>query len=129
MRIKSIANLGNISGKKILLRLDLNVPIKNNRIKDDYKIACTVKTIKFLLKKNAKIIIISHLGRPAGKHVESLSLKPVARRLEKFINKKIEILENHEGFEVEDRIARMNPGDVFIMENIRFHPGEDKIIK
>ena len=126
MRIKSVRNLNGLSGKKVLLRLDLNVPIKNGKIKDDYKIVQSLETVNFLIRKNAKIILISHLGRPDGKIVESFSLSPVAAKISDLLGKKIKIISDFEGFEAGNAVAKMDEGDVLMFENIRFHPGEDK---
>lgn len=125
MRIKSLRSLGDISGKKVLLRTDLNVPIKNGKIKDDYKIVKSLETINFLVKKNAKIIIVSHLGRPEGKRRKSLSLAPIALKLGDFINKKIKFVKDFESFEAGNVISKMSEGDIAMLENIRFYPGED----
>jgi len=126
MRINSIRKLSSLSGKKILLRLDLNVPIKNGKIEDDFKIVKSLKTINFLLNKNAKIIILSHLGRPEGRRVRGLSLKPVALRLGRLLGKNIKIIEDFGGFEPGNVVAEMKEGDLVMFENIRFNPDEDK---
>ena len=85
--MKSIKNLENIENKSVLLRLDLNVPIKNGKIEDTNRIDKIIPTLNFLLTKKAKVIIISHIGRPNGKIVKELSLKPITSYLEKKIIK------------------------------------------
>ena len=83
----------NLNGKKILLRLDLNVPLKNGIVTDQTRIDKVLPVIKFLLKKNSKIIVISHVGRPKGKVNKELSMKPICENLEKKINRKIKIVD------------------------------------
>ena len=85
----------NLNQKKILLRLDLNVPLENGVITDTTRIDKILPVIKFLLNKNSKIIIISHIGRPEGKKNKDLSLKPICENLEKKINKKIRIIDDN----------------------------------
>ena len=87
--MKSIQDLQNLDGKKILLRLDLNVPLKEGKIKDETRINKILSIIKFLLNKKAKIIIISHVGRPRGKINPELSMKPICENLEKKLMKKL----------------------------------------
>ncbi len=84
----------NLSNKTILVRLDLNVPLKNGKITDTHRIDKIIPTIKFLIKNNAKLIIISHIGRPKGKVSKDLSLKPVSENLSKQINLPIKLLKN-----------------------------------
>ena len=93
--MKSIENLNHIENKKILLRLDLNVPILNGKITDTNRIDKILPTIKFLLSKKAKIIIISHIGRPKGKVCNDLSLEPITSYLKQKINKKILLIKEN----------------------------------
>ena len=90
--MKSIENIENIENKRVILRLDLNVPIKNGKITDSNRIDKVMPTIEFLLKKKAKIIIISHVGRPKGKIVKELSLKLVSLYIENKIKKKVSLI-------------------------------------
>ena len=117
--MKSIKNHENLNQKKVLLRLDLNVPLKNGFITDETRIDKILPIIKFLLEKNSKIIIISHIGRPNGKIYKDLSLKPVCENLEKKINKKIKII-NYDIYKLskEDLFENLNEQIVFL-ENIR----------
>ena len=118
----------NLNQKKILLRLDLNVPLENGVITDTTRIDKILPVIKFLLNKNSKIIIISHIGRPEGKKNKDLSLKPICENLEKKINKKIRI--------IDDNIFKLRKDDLFknvseqivFLENIRFYVEEEKTI-
>ena len=93
--MKSIKNQENLNQKKILLRLDLNVPLKDGLIADETRIDKIIPVINFLLKKKSKIIIISHIGRPNGKVDEKLSLKPVCENIEKKINQKIKLIKDN----------------------------------
>ena len=90
MRINSIKLASNIAGKRILLRLDLNVPIKNNKVQDNFKIIALLPTINYLIKRQAKIIIITHLGRPEiDKDKNKFSTKPIAKEMAELLNQKI----------------------------------------
>ena len=123
--MKSIQDLQNLDGKKILLRLDLNVPLEEGKIKDETRINKILSIIKFLLSKKAKIIIISHVGRPGGKINPELSMKPICKNLEEKINEKINL--------ITDDITKIKDKDLFIslnqnvliLENIRFYPEEE----
>ena len=116
----------NLNNKKILLRLDLNVPLKNSIITDQTRIDKILPIIKFLLKKNSKIIIISHIGRPKGKINKDLSLKPVIENLENKIKKKIKLIDKNI-FELKKEDLFKDPSDqIVFLENIRFYPEEEK---
>lgn len=126
MDFKSIDQV-DITGKKLFLRVDFNVPIdKNGKITDDTRIQATLPTINYALTKNAKIILASHLGRPKGKPEAQYSLAPVARKLGQLLKKEVKLAPGCIGPEVENMVAAMNPGDVILLENLRFHPEEEK---
>lgn len=124
MKLKSIAEVKNLSGKKILLRLDCNVPLRGGKIIDDFKILQSLPTIQFLLKRGGRVIIVSHLGRPKGtdKH---LSLRPVQKHLEKLLRQKVEFVPLL-CLKQPKKFNQMQPGSVALLENIRFFPGEEK---
>ncbi len=126
MKIKGIKQCKKLFAKKILLRLDLNVPIANGHILDDYKLQRSLDTLFFLIKQGAKIIIISHLGRPKGEYKKSLSLLPIARRLEELLNKKVNFAKDCIGFDAGTKVAKMKESDVLMLENLRFEIGEEK---
>lgn len=116
-----------LKNKRALLRADLNIPIGQDSKVDkteNWRIEAIIPTLKFLIKQKAKIIIISHLGRP--KKASKLSLKPVAQELERLLKKKIIFSEDIIGWKVENKIKRMKFGDVLMLENVRFHSGEEK---
>lgn len=117
----------NLSGKSILLRADYNVPIKNGKIIDDYRIRQSLPTIDYILKqKPAKLIIISHLGRPGGKVDKALSLAPVVKRLAQLLDRHVAFAPESIGGEVKDLISKIDSGGVVVLENLRFHDGEEK---
>jgi len=115
------------NGKKVLVRVDFNVPLdkKTYEITDDKRIKESLPTIKFLMQRNAKVILCSHLGRPDGKIVNSLRMDRVAARLQSLLDKKIIKLNDCVGDGVLDEVNRMKDGDVVLLENLRFHPKEE----
>lgn len=115
-----------LNKKRTIVRCDFNVPIENGKILDDFRIKRSLKTIKFLINKKAKIILISHLGKPKGKIVEELRLNPVARHLEKLIKKKVLKLNDCLGKEIEERVFSLKEGEIIMLENIRFYPEEER---
>ena len=124
--MKSIKDHENLSQKKILLRLDLNVPLKDGFITDETRINKILPIINFLIEKKAKIIIISHVGRPKGKVNKILSLKPICENLEKKIKKKIKLL-NDNIFKLKKEDLFKNPLDqIVFLENIRFYKEEEE---
>ena len=123
--MKSIENIENIKNKRVILRLDLNVPIKNGKITDSNRIDKVMPTLEFLLKKKAKIIIISHVGRPKGKIVKELSLELVSLYIKSKIKKEVSLLkENIFNLNKEDIFKNSND-ELVLLENIRFYPEEE----
>ncbi len=117
----------NLKGKKVFVRVDYNVPFdEQGNITDDARIRATLPTINYLLDEDAKIILASHLGRPNGKVIPELSLKPVAKRLHRLLNKEVVLAKDCIGDEVKKQIKNMKDGDVLLLENLRFHHGEQK---
>ena len=117
----------NVNGKRVIVRVDFNVPLdkKTNEITDDKRIRESLPTIKFLIERNAKVILCSHLGRPDGKVVESLRMDKVAVRLGQLLNKNVKKLDDCIGNDIKNEIAKMKNGDVIVLENLRFHPEEE----
>ncbi|HVM32525.1 MAG TPA: phosphoglycerate kinase [bacterium] len=113
------------AGKRVLVRVDFNVPLDGDKITDDTRIRESLKTIEYLSAKGAKVILASHLGRPKGVD-EKLRLKPVAARLSELLKKPVKALTDCVGPEVEKEVAAMKDGDVVLLENVRFHPEEEK---
>ena len=123
--MKSIESLDNIKNKNIILRLDLNVPIINGKITDTNRIDKIIPTLNFLIKKKAKVIIISHVGRPSGKIVKELSLEPISLCIKSKIKKEVSLLkENIFNLKKED-IFKNSIDGLVLLENIRFYPEEE----
>ena len=124
--MNNIKDQENINQKVILLRLDLNVPLKNGVITDQTRIDKILPVINFLIKKNCKIVIISHVGRPKGKVNKELSLKPICESLESKINQKIRLI-NENIFKIKkDKLFKNFDGQIVFLENIRFYEEEEK---
>ncbi len=123
--MKSIKNCENLNQKKVLLRLDLNVPLNNGTITDETRINKILPIVKFLLDSNSKVIIISHVGRPKGKVNKDLSLKPICENLEKKINKKIKIITNNIFELSKENLFSNHNNQIISLENIRFYAEEE----
>ncbi|HSD55632.1 MAG TPA: phosphoglycerate kinase [Candidatus Saccharimonadales bacterium] len=116
-----------LQGKRVLVRADYNVPIGDDgRITDDYRVQQSVKTIRALQEQNAKIIICSHLGRPEGEVNKKFSLKPVADRLSELLTQKVQFVDDCIGEVPQKAVEGLKAGDVLLLENLRFHPEEEK---
>jgi phosphoglycerate kinase len=116
-----------LKNKKVLIRVDLNVPLdKNGQITDDNRIREVLPTIRYALDEKATVILCSHMGKPKGKAVPELSLAPVARRLSQLIQTEVPLAPDCVGPDVDKMIEEMNPGDLILLENLRFHPEEEK---
>jgi len=116
----------NLNNKSVLMRVDFNVPIKDGKIGDDYRIVQALDSIKFILNQNAKLILTSHLGRPGGSPEPGFSLKPVAEHLQALIDKKVHFADDCIGPKAADVISNAKNGEVILLENVRFHEGEKK---
>ena len=125
MNKKSVRDV-DVAGKKVFVRVDFNVPLENGRITDDTRIRETLPTIRYLIEKGAKVILASHLGRPKGQVVEELRLTPVAKRLSELLGRPVAKADEAIGETVRAQIAQMKDGDVLLLENVRFYPGEEK---
>ena len=124
--MKSIKDHENLDQKRVLLRLDLNVPLKNGTINDQTRIDKILPIINFLLSKNSRIIIISHVGRPKGKKNNDLSMRPVCENLEKKVNKKIKLISNDIFGLKKDELFKDKDDEIIFLENIRFYNEEEK---
>jgi phosphoglycerate kinase len=124
--MKNISDL-DIKEKKVLIRVDFNVPLdEQGNITDDTRIRGVLPTINYALDEHAKVIIISHLGRPKGERQEKFSLAPVAKRLSRLLDKEVNLAPDCIGPEVEAMVGQMEFGDVLLLENLRFHEEEKK---
>jgi 3-phosphoglycerate kinase len=116
-----------LKGKKVLMRVDFNVPLTPDlKVSDDTRIRAALPTIKYALQQQAKVILMSHLGRPKGKVVEELRLTPVAERLSELLGQEVKKVDDCIGEEVEKAVSELKEGEVLLLENVRFHPEEEK---
>ena len=115
----------NVAGKRVLVRVDLNLPMENGRVSDDTRIRAAVPTIKEIADKGGKVILLSHFGRPKGRD-ESQSLASIVRAVAKVLGKPVGFAKDCIGLDAENAIAAMKPGDVVLLENTRFHADEEK---
>jgi phosphoglycerate kinase len=116
-----------VTDKRVLVRVDFNVPVdvSTGAITDDSRIRATLPTIRYLIERNARVILISHLGRPKGQVVNELRLEPVAQRLSQILGQQVGVAVNCIGPEVEKSVVALRDGDVLLLENLRFHPDEE----
>jgi len=125
IKIKRLEDNLNIEGKRVLLRVDFNVPINNGAITENSRIEKVLPTIKILIEKKAKIIIIAHLGRPKGKIVPRLTLKPIAEKLSSYLNQNVVFLSKSIGSLAIENSKKIPNGKTLLLENIRFHKEEE----
>ncbi|MFZ4648058.1 MAG: phosphoglycerate kinase [Patescibacteria group bacterium] len=131
MKIKSIRQIKNLKDKIVLLRVDFNVPIKDRKVREDYKIKMSLPTIEYLLKKGARVVAMSHLGAPKGKINPDLSLLPISKCLQKLLTsraykRKIFFASSVVGVKVCEEIKALKSGELILLENLRFEIGEEK---
>lgn len=126
MNKKTVRDI-NVEGKKVLVRCDFNVPIdENGKITDNRRIVGALDTIKYLMDKNAKVILCSHLGRPKGEYKKEFSLEPVAKELSRLLGKEVKLASDIVGDSAKSLVANMKEGDIVLLENVRFDPREEK---
>ncbi|MCK5654178.1 MAG: phosphoglycerate kinase, partial [Dehalococcoidia bacterium] len=127
MNKKTVRDI-DVSGKRVLVRVDLNVPLdeETGAISDDTRVRAVLPTIRYLIDRKALVILCSHLGRPEGKVVDELRLAPVARRLSEILGSPVEMAMDCIGLQVEEAVGRLKEGEVLLLENLRFHPEEEK---
>jgi phosphoglycerate kinase len=125
VRKKTVRDV-DVRDKRVFVRVDFNVPVENGRITDDTRIRETLPTIQYLLDHGAAVILASHLGRPKGKVVDSMRLRPVANRLSELLDRPVSMAPDCIGLEVEDMARNLKPGQVLLLENLRFHPEEEE---
>ncbi|MBP1932617.1 phosphoglycerate kinase [Ammoniphilus resinae] len=115
-----------VQGKRVFCRVDFNVPMNGQEITDDTRIRAAIPTIQYLVQQGAKVILASHLGRPKGKVVEELRLTPVSTHLSQLLNQEVKQATEVVGDKVTDQVNGLKPGEILLLENVRFEPGEEK---
>lgn len=115
-----------LEGKRVFCRVDFNVPMENGKVTDDTRIRAAIPTIDYLTEHGAKVILASHLGRPKGEVNEDMGLTAAGEKLAELIGKTVTKLDSSIGQEVEQAISAMEDGSIILLENVRFHPGEEK---
>lgn len=125
MNKKSVRDV-EVAGKRVFVRVDFNVPLENGQITDDTRIRETLPTVKYLIEQGARVILASHLGRPKGQVVEEMRLTPVAKRLSELLGKPVVKADVAIGAEAKEKAEQLKNGEVLLLENVRFYPGEEK---
>jgi phosphoglycerate kinase len=115
-----------VSGKRVFVRVDFNVPLEDGKVTDDSRIRAAIPTIRHLLGHGAKVVLASHLGRPDGKVQDGLRLRPIAERLSALIGKNVPVTGDALGIGTVDAVKRLRPGELILLENLRFHAAEEK---
>ncbi len=123
MGVKTVRGIP-LDGKRVLARVDFNVPLEDGRVTDDTRIRAALPTLDVLIEGKARIALLSHLGRPKGKVVEGLRMGPVADRLAELIGRSVKKLDDCVGARVQEEVMALSTGQVLMLENVRFHPGE-----
>src|SRR6218665_3736033 len=123
---KTLDDLGDIAGKRVLVRVDLNVPVKDGKVTDATRIERVVPTIRELSEKGAKVILLAHFGRPKGEPVADMSLSFIAPAVEDILDHRVPFAADCIGEKPATAVAAMGNGDVLLLENTRFHKGEEK---
>jgi phosphoglycerate kinase len=122
--MRKLSDLPNLDGKRVIIRCDLNVPLDGTRITDDGRIVASVPTIKYLVDQGAKVVVISHLGRPEGAPEAKYSLEPAAKRLGELLGQPVFFASDTVGSEARGAVKALDNGGVVVLENLRFNPGE-----
>ena len=124
MALRTLDTLGSLAGKRVIVRADLNVPLKDGIITDDGRVRATLPTLNRLINDGARVVVCSHLGRPDGAPDPKYSLAPVAQRLSELLGKPVAFARDTVGESAHEAVAALEDGDVAVIENLRFHPGE-----
>ena len=124
MTLRTIDSLGPLEGKRVIVRCDLNVPLKDGKITDDGRIRASLPTLNLLIDSGARVVVVSHLGRPEGAPEQKYSLAPVAQRLSELLGKPVTFASDTVGVAASEAVASLEDGDIALLENLRFNPGE-----
>ena len=124
MTLRTLESLGSLSGRRVIVRCDLNVPLKDGRITDDGRVRASVSTLDTLINQGARVVVISHLGRPDGQIAPEYSLRPVAQRLSELLGKSVGFVSETVGDEASDAVAALQDGQITVLENLRFTAAE-----
>jgi phosphoglycerate kinase len=114
-----------LRGKRVLMRVDFNVPVKDGRIENDRRLRASLPSIRYVLARGASLVLMSHLGRPDGQRIGKYSLGPVAERLQELLGAPVRFLPDCVGPSVEGGVAALRPGEVALLENLRIHIEEE----
>ncbi len=124
MTLRTLESLGSLEGKRVIVRCDLNVPLRDGIITDDGRVRAALPTLNHLINQGARVIACSHLGRPNGEPNPAYSLEPVAQRLSELLGKPVSFARDTVGESAHDAVAALDDGDIAVIENLRFNPGE-----
>ena len=124
MFAKKTVKDADVRGKRVLVRVDFNVPLAEGAVTDDTRVRAALPTIRYLIDHGARVILVSHLGRPEGESDPQYSLRPVRRALQRLIGRNVAFVEDLVGTEAREAVTRMVDGEILMLENVRFHPGE-----
>jgi phosphoglycerate kinase len=123
---RTLDDIGEVRGKRVLVRADLNVPMQDGRVSDDTRLRAAMPTIAELADKGAAVLVLSHFGRPKGGRDPSMSLKPVAEALGAVLGRPVAMIDDCQGEAAETAVRALRPGQIAVLENTRFHAGEEK---
>ena len=126
MNFKTLDDLGDVAGKRALVRVDLNVPMADGEVTDDTRLRATLPTVTELADKGAIVLLLAHFGRPKGEKRPDMSLSLVTRAYEEVLGREVRFVGDCQGELAAENVAQLQPGDVAILENTRFHKGEEK---